>query len=371
MNKIKSADKSRILWLDFARVIAIISISFNHSVNRAFATYDNQFEEFLSISMWSTVFKTVVYIFSIIGVPLFLMISGSLLIKKDIDGPDGIKKFYKNNLLRLFITAEIWYLIFYLFFTVRGVISGQQTIGYFIKELFSTLLFVNQTTMNSMWYIPMILCIYLIIPFLCIVKNKVSFKTVFPSMLILYIVSFVVPSYNNITALYGGRNACVEESAVISSLYLLYVVLGYWISRGGLNKLKNFTVISGAVVSFFLCCVVQYYAYSKKTDCHLDYDFLLIPVCTSLIFEAVRRFSTKLSRLSRPIEYISKIAFGIYFVHIVVMTVLVKFASFKELMPQPLYCLFLEAVSLVGSVIFIAVVSRIPLAKKYLFMIKD
>lgn len=70
----------RIQWLDVARTMAIILISLNHAVNRAYAVYENQAEEYLSIPMASTIFKTVVLVCSHIGVPLFLMITGALIL---------------------------------------------------------------------------------------------------------------------------------------------------------------------------------------------------------------------------------------------------------------------------------------------------
>ena len=66
-----------------------------------------------SIPLVSTLFKTVVYVFSRIGVPLFLMISGALLFNKEINNAEDIKKFYKHNLLSLLITSEIWMFIMY------------------------------------------------------------------------------------------------------------------------------------------------------------------------------------------------------------------------------------------------------------------
>ena len=44
---IDSPKKSRLLYLDIARTIAIISISFNHAVNRTYDNYGNQHAQFL------------------------------------------------------------------------------------------------------------------------------------------------------------------------------------------------------------------------------------------------------------------------------------------------------------------------------------
>ena len=44
----------RIYWLDVARVVAIISISLNHAVNRSYDNYTDQMAEFISSPMYST-----------------------------------------------------------------------------------------------------------------------------------------------------------------------------------------------------------------------------------------------------------------------------------------------------------------------------
>ena len=113
--------KKRTLYLDVARVAAIVSISLNHAVNRTFQNYQGQQEEFLAIPLASSVVKVLFTIFSKLGVPLFLMISGALLLNKRMDGPEDVKKFYKHNLLPLLITAEIWYAIMYWCRLIAGV----------------------------------------------------------------------------------------------------------------------------------------------------------------------------------------------------------------------------------------------------------
>ena len=57
--------------LDIERVIAIISISLNHAVNRTYDNYFGQMEEFLESSYLSSLLKS-----------MFLMISGALLLHK-------------------------------------------------------------------------------------------------------------------------------------------------------------------------------------------------------------------------------------------------------------------------------------------------
>jgi len=89
--------KSRKLYLDVARTIAIISISLNHAANRTYENYNGQQAEFYDSSIFSSLIKTVATVFSRIGVPLFLMITGVLILNKVFENGNDIKKFYKNN----------------------------------------------------------------------------------------------------------------------------------------------------------------------------------------------------------------------------------------------------------------------------------
>ena len=94
----------RIQYLDVARSIAIVSITFNHAFNFSFsATY----AEFISLPILVNVIKAALYTFSRIGVPLFLMISGALLLPRNYGGGETTR-FLKHNWLQLLITTEIW-----------------------------------------------------------------------------------------------------------------------------------------------------------------------------------------------------------------------------------------------------------------------
>lgn len=65
--------KKRILWLDVARTVAIISVTFNHALSRSFETHEGTLEEFNNISKVISAIKAVLYVFSRLGVPLFMI----------------------------------------------------------------------------------------------------------------------------------------------------------------------------------------------------------------------------------------------------------------------------------------------------------
>lgn len=85
------------------------------------------------------------------------MLTGALVLNRTFTDNDSIKKYYKENVGGILITTEFWYLIMFLYLSWD---SGQSLDGILLNALF-----VNQRSFGSMWYMPMILCVYIILPF--------------------------------------------------------------------------------------------------------------------------------------------------------------------------------------------------------------
>ena len=374
MHAQSKSSASRIYWLDVARVVAIISITLNHAVNRTYENYTDQAVEFSSISLLSSVFKAIITVFSHIGVPLFLMISGTLLLKKKIDDEADVRRFYKHNLLGLFITSEVWYFIMFwvqVLSTWDGHLLREQGIAAVIWRLICTMLFIDQFTFESMWYMPMILCLYLLMPLLAMVLRKISLRMLVIPILIVFFSSMVFSNLNAILSILGSTKAVSFElySGYLFSFFFLFVIVGYWISQGGLQKMRTWLVALITFALFAGICIFQLWVYSCEINYLVNYDFFAMLPCAAGTFELIRRGAHWIKRLERPVTYLSQISFGIYFVHIIIMSELYWYVDLAML--RPVRLLFLEAVSFLGSIIIIALLSKIPLLKRYMFMIKD
>lgn len=93
--------KARIFWIDIVKFIAVLFIILAHIVwivEQEIHIKGNLLNDFLTINR----------IIATLGVPLFMLVSGSLLLGKDFKSNSDIFAFYKRGLLPLFITAEIW-----------------------------------------------------------------------------------------------------------------------------------------------------------------------------------------------------------------------------------------------------------------------
>lgn len=362
-------------WLDVARTVAVISITTNHALNRTWSMNAGSVAELAQISIASTLMKTFFAIFSRIGVPLFLMISGALLLRKAYETGDQMKRFYKHNLLSLLITSEIWYFIMFWFIVAlkpdntiweTGGLTGA------LKELARTMLFIKQTTMGSMWYIPMILCVYTVIPLIGIgLKHMEQPKYLLIPCAIVFVQSMVVPNLNNFFGLaeIDFSLPFALKSANIFSMYLLYILLGYALSKGVLDKIPTWAILLGAVSSFVSLCAYQLYSFSREYVYLINYDSSGLLICAGFLFELIRRKADLVRFAERAITYLSTVSFAIYFIHIVIMEGM-RWTMDLSMLSKPVKFLVLELVSFLGSLVLIRLLSGFRVCKKYVFMIK-
>ena len=89
--------KTRIRWIDLARAVAILLVVLCHATE---SVYQLNLENMTSLSFQSRVFGFACFTAGRLGVPLFLMITGSLLLSRDYDN-DRIKSFWIKNWVHL------------------------------------------------------------------------------------------------------------------------------------------------------------------------------------------------------------------------------------------------------------------------------
>ena len=367
--------KDRIRYIDVARSIAIISISMNHAVNRSFHVSSGSMKEFASIPFWMTVLKAVFNAFSRIGVPLFLMISGALLLFRSYEG-DGWKRFIKKNWLPLFITTEIWLVIMFWFKQILpGSVLAGSGLKECIKEFAKTVLFISPTTMASMWYMEMILCAYLLIPILAVAVRHIPKQYfLFPCMIVI-ICSYLIPDVKGVLT---GLGKTVKwdtklESANVFSMYIVYILLGHYIHQGLLSGLKKSILLCLAAASTLVFCAVQVWVWSTPYEYVFakSYKDIFILIASASVFELLRR-STVRDTAAKVSHGLAEISFGIYFVHICIIEGVN--ALIKQNVPSVYHLgrmFILEFSAILGSILIIQVMRRIRFFSQYVFCIKD
>ncbi len=366
-------EKQRVFYLDAARSAAILLIALNHAVNRTWNNYGWIQEEFARIGKVSTGLKALTTVASHLGVPFFLMITGALLLGRSFESREELRRFYRHNWLRLLITSEIWIVLGYWFnllFDPGSTGLAESGWGAALWGCVKTMLFLDPVRFSSMWYVPMILSIYLLLPLLAFLLHRFPApRAILFPLLGVFLCDMLIPGLNawrQMFSLPKLRFALYDYNFLPS--YLLYVLSGWWIARGGLRRLPDSAAVLLAAAGFGLCSALQFFCYSRSNRL-LGYMSPGILLSAVLCFECFRRFGDRLRRFERPITALSRSAFALYLLHIFFNMGFHWYYDFSA-WSRPAKLLFLEVVPLAASGLIIWPLAKIPFFRKYVFLIK-
>ena len=373
--EVEEKNTNRIFWLDAARAIAIISVTFNHALSRSFAVYSGTYDEYIRMPAAGSFIKALLFVFSRLGVPLFLMITGSLLMDRNFEDRKTTERFMKKNLWPLLRITLIWLTIMYGYFMLaRSSYLRAEGIASALLHYASTILFINPTTMGSMWYMPMILCVYLMIPIMSLALKKLGTRYMTIPLVLVFVSAIIVPDISTILNILG-RRVRLEMALSYSYLftyYILYVFAGYGISKGLLSGLHDILLAGLFLVSLLGMSAFQFWTYSTGVDYATGYSETGVFLASVFLFELIRRNADRAAGQAarKRIGYLAEISFGIYFVHICIMHGLKLFLDRTTGLTGYPSFFILEAVSLGGSIALIAILSKSRLLARYLFGIR-
>ena len=368
-----TVQKPRVAYLDAARALGVLLVVLNHAANRVWDNYENVQAEFFSLDLTEKLAKTIFTVSSHLGVPLFLMITGALILSRRFDTREELLRFYRRNWLSLLITSEIWLFLGFWFNVLLGpndlVLETESTAGV-LRACLKTLLFVDQVRFSSMWYIPMIVSVYLMLPiFAHFLHHAAEPRVLLLPMLLLFHSAMAVPTLNAYREIYKldlWYNNFFYSN--LFSMYLLYAIAGWWIAGGGLRRLSDRAVALCAAGSAALCFYAQFWCYARSLHL-LGYDSPGILICSVFLFELLRRADATLQRGEAFFAPVSRASFAVYLVHIFFNLLLFWFCDLSGWSNYTKLLLYL-LVPLAGSALIIWPLSKIPFCRKYLFLIK-
>lgn len=358
---------------DFTRAFAIISVVFCHSVESVYYIFQDRGVLYSNLSFESKIFDLLGITFGRLGVPLFLFLTGVLICNKEFNNEEDLKRFYKRKFIPLLITLEIWFIIWNIFivfyFNWRGEVSNISLFS-FIQNI---LLLKKVDYILPAWYAPMILGIYLLIPFISIIIKKLNFKFIKWLMLIGFIYFFVIPSISLILNVFDisiiGDIDFYFSDGIYGhyGIYILYVVLGFYISNGLLKNIKNITLYIVFFFSFISCVVLQYYLIINDIFYKLGYENIFLVIACCVLFELFRRASVK-GRIANLFVKLSKISFPIFLIHNLIQYVIYQSSIFSSFIrPLNVICNFI--LTMIITVLIIKVMSLNKYTKKNLLKI--
>ncbi len=284
------------------------------------------------------------------AVPVFLMITGTLLLGKNI--PLGV--FIKKRFVRLLSPFLFWSIIYLLY---TNNYSSSQTFGETVHWIFDRL--VNGVSPH-LWYMYMLIGIYLVIP---IINKWILNSTKQEIMFFLAIWALTI--IKNIKPL-SGLSTKIDLSYF--SGYLGYVILGYYLSGIQIKESQAVKIGLCLLAGGTLTTIVgTYYVSLQAGDSDSFYYNLLSPnivvagIGMFLLFKNMKMGTGGL--FSKITRIVSQYSYGIYLIHILVLGSLDYFKIngflFNPIIGVPLTSIICLAISL----LIVWVISKLPYGK--------
>jgi len=244
--------KNRTAYLDLLRIMACIMVVGVHVSALCLETLDVTSINFKVMNGFDC--------FSILGVPLFVMISGSLILSEEHSY--SVKDLYLRKTGRLVLLYFFWFLFYN---TVNFIVNGTAWSLENIKQeiVLESLL---GRGIYHLWFLPMMISLYLITPFIKPFMNDRGKCILF--LILFFVIAILLPTALKFEFPYKTIVASLYERFpnVMFIGYIGYYILGH-VLHEFLPKLKRKTLLLLAAAAILNFAVEVYVCnfYSEKT----------------------------------------------------------------------------------------------------------
>lgn len=213
--------QNRIEWIDLVRAIAILTVLYIHATD---GIYIISSDAIMNYTLFSRIFQFASLFIGRIGVPFFLMITGYLLLDRAYDD-EKVRRFWTKNCKGLIIVTVIWSIIYAISITYVSLFSVN------VNTIEAGNLFFSH-----MWYMPMIIGMYLSMPFVSNALEKFSSGTIWNATVLFSLLAFLLPFVSTVLAMHGIQNVNIQYCLGFSGgIYGIYIILGYLVKKESLK----------------------------------------------------------------------------------------------------------------------------------------
>lgn len=291
---LKTIPASRYAYIDFLRSISVILVILLHCIGGFL---------FNPVHFGTPLWGLSAYVNELcrIGVPLFFMMSGFLLLDKKIE---DIGRFYKRRFLKIALPFLAYDAFYYLLLPTNH--DPRSFFGW-LKEL------VNCGSAYHLWFIYSILILYLFVPF---IQKIVDHASVGELLIFLFLCTFqttVKPLCNTLLA--EKAYVFLSEDGVVG--YLGYMVLGYILGKCTLPRRARVAIYAAGALSFIVCPI-----FVMNDLCAERFVWLNGGYTVNHYLEAAAVFVLCKTVITRPTAIFSRLAglsMDMYFIHAFVL----------------------------------------------------
>ncbi len=341
---------NRIIYLDVLRIFAVFCMIVLHTAAAKWRTVPVDSFEWQVFNAYDSLVR--------FCVPVFVMISGALLLNPDKD--ISMKRMLKKNILRIAIAYFFWSFGYAIY-----------TSKIYLNFNADTLYVLFKNTMAGhyhLWFLPVIIGLYLVVPLLK--KITADKKTTEYFLILSFIFTLALPALkllfpklNVVLNLFGSS---MRIELVVG--YSLYFVSGHYFSTYDIgDRAKKAIWFLGLLSVLFTIVVTNVISVKAQEPLQTWYSYLLPNTAIAsfavfLLFKEMR--FTKWN--SPKVVVLSNLCFGIYLVHDVFNIIMAKM-RISTVLFNPIFSVpALAAAVFVSSLLVAFIISRIPVVNKYI-----
>jgi surface polysaccharide O-acyltransferase-like enzyme len=328
------------LWIDNLRALACIFVVLLH-VSAPWLTEINH-KDWIFLSVIHTITRS--------SVPIFIMISGALLLPKKITWT----KFYSDRFSKIWRPFLFWTSLYTIIFLVYSIYNGA-SYNFITQLTFVYNSFVFGAAYH-LWYMYLIMLFYICLLFIGDIDSKIN-QNQMRAFLLLWVL--ILSAYQ-----FSTRHVTLNYLHLIFG-YFGYFVLGHYLNKyiEVINKWFCLLIIGAAIfftVYPILIQVGENGKYPLEWYSYRSINIMILSIGIFLFFKSTY-INSKIASL------ISKRSFGIYLIHLLMIMLLNKLWFVPSNIPISIYVLLFSLLSALMSYYSILLLEKVPVLRKYIY----
>lgn len=280
----------RLDWADCLRSVATFGVVLIHSCGHFFYDYARLNEtEWLQVTFLDSLVR--------FSVPMFIMLSGSLLLGKKQGALSEIPK----RISKVALPLIIWSLVY------LHHVAGN------IYDISITSI-ITKPAMYHLWFVYMLIGIYLVLPILNALYAAIeSSKTLGYYFFLLWFVLTCIPIY------YKPQFFSLLQLPHFFGFGGYFLLGAFLACKSHLVSRRVWTIlfVAGVLSTFFL---TWYFSIQQKAPMETAFEYFSanVVIASAAAFALLRRVRTS-QKCARSLQYVSDRSFVIYFAHVLVL----------------------------------------------------
>ncbi|EKD43775.1 MAG: hypothetical protein ACD_72C00122G0003 [uncultured bacterium] len=348
-------EKSRIIWADILRILAVFAVIVLHVGFIGFGNIDVRSLDWQILNIFESLVRWCV--------PVFVMLSGMFLL--DPEKNINTKKIFSKYILRVVCALFFWGILYNIYtMWLKYYLDGTEFS--FINVLKIPFKLISGPPWRHLWFLYTITGLYLITPIVRIFTKFAQRKDIEYLLGLFVIFGTITPVLNHFL------KSPINFTLVEFSGYLGYYIAGYYFSKFELSKVVTSLLYVGMILSIVATAALTSFISVRHISANYFWYGNLLPTTMLISFGLFVFFkktflNIKVSdKIYQVINYLSECTFGIYLVHWFAISMIdvanIKTVTYSPLLSVPILSVFVFVVSFLA----IVTIKKIPVLSKFI-----